>query len=261
MDIEIAFNDKDKEIIGRYGFIRPKDLLEKDNEYLNPYYESVKEKRNEFSNEIAALKRTKTKDVSDEIKEKEDVKASLNKYLSAISDAIIALKKYLPKTGKGASRYKQPKRNAYKLQDNQYGGLMIAVPELMNRMKLNAYRGGKLVYEADADRSVIDLLTKRFNPKTKYSMNAVKIFNDLNMLSNMPPHKSSGKSRMVGSSVVFYQDPEQLVDRMKILIGSMAAGNNSPVLKNDLSQTNDELLKIGAIDRVIHEKFHNKYLK
>ena len=163
--------------------------------------------------------------------------------------------------GEGVRRYKQPKRNAYKLQDHQYGGLLIDVPELMNRMKLNAYRGGKLIYQADADRSVIDLLTKRFNPKTKYSMNAVKTFNDLNTLSNMPPHKSSGKSRMVGTSVVFYQDPKQLTDRMKILIGSMAAGSNSPVLKNDLSQVNDELLKIGAIDRPTHEKFYTKYLK
>ena len=41
-------------------------------------------------------------------------------------------------------------------------------------------------------------------------MNAVKIFNDLNMLFNMPPHKSSGKWRMVGSSVMYYQDPKQL---------------------------------------------------
>ena len=221
----------------------------------------MKEKRNEISNKIAALKRTKTKDVSDEIKEKEDDRTSKNKYLSAISDLIIASKRYLPKTGQGVrQRYKQPKRNN-KLQDNQYGGLLIDVPELVNRMKLNAYRGGKLVYEADADRLVIDLLTKRFNPKMKYSMNAMKIFNDLNMLSNMPKHRSSGKSRMVKSSVVSYQDPKQLTDRMKILIGSMAAGNNSPVLKNDLSQINDEHLKIGAIDKNLHKKFYNKYLK
>ena len=78
-------------------------------------------------------------------------------------------------------------------------------------------------------------------------MNAVRIFNDLNMLSNIPPQKSSGKSRMVGSSVMYYQDPKQLTDRMRIIIGSMIAGNNSPVLKNDLSQINNELLKIGAI--------------
>ena len=138
-------------------------------------------------------------------------------YLTRLQD-IKQAPKYMGEGARqnGASRYKQPKRNAYKLQDNQYGGLLIDVPELMNRMKLNAYRGGKLIYEADADRSLVDLLTKRYNPKTKYSMNAVKIFNDLNMLSNMPKHRSSGKSRMVGSSVVFYRNPKQLTDRMKI---------------------------------------------
>ena len=127
----------------------------------------------------------------------------------------------------------------------------------MNEMKLNAYRGGNLVYQADADKSIINLLTKRFNPKTKYSLNAVRIFNDLNTLSNMPKHKSSAKSRMVGSSVFHYSSPEPLTDRMKILIGSLAVGNNSPVLRNDLSQINDELLKIGAIDKKLHEKFYN----
>lgn len=132
------------------------------------------------------------------------------------------------------------------------GAFLIDVPELMpNKMKFNAYRGSKLVYQADADKSLINLLTKRYNPKTKYSMNAVRIFNDPNMLSNIPPRKSSGKSRMVGSSVMYYQDPK-LTDRMKIIIGSMIAGNNSPVLKNDLSQINNELLKIRAIAKSLH---------
>ena len=151
---------------------------------------------------------------------------------------------------KGIRRYKQPKRNACKITNNQYGGVLIDVPALMNRMKLNAYRGGKLVYDqADADRSLINpLITKRFSAKTKYSLNATRIFNDLNMLSNMPPHKSSGKLRMIGSSVICYQDPKQLADRMKIIIGSMIAVDNSLVLNNDLSQINDELLKIGQIN-------------
>lgn len=85
------------------------------------------------------------------------------------------------------------------------------------------------------------------------------MFNDLNMLSNMPPHKSSGKLRMVGSSAMYYQGPKQLANRMKIIIGSMIAGNNNTVLKNDFSQINDELLKIGAIDKSLHEKLCNKY--
>ena len=91
-------------------------------------------------------------------------------------------------------------------------------------------------------------------------MNAVKIFNDLNTLANLPKHKSSGKSKMVGSSVTYYQNPNDLADRMKILIGSIVAGNNSPVLRNDLSRINDELLRIGAIDKSMHEKLYNKYL-
>ena len=127
-------------------------------------------------------------------------------------------------------------------------------------MKLNVFRGGKLVYQSDVDKSLLNLLTKRFNPKTKCSMNAERIFNDLNTLANIPKHRSSGKSRMVGSSVTYYNNANELADRMKILVGSMAAGNNSPVLKNDLSQINDELLRINAIDQSMHEKFYQKYL-
>ena len=155
--------------------------------------------------------------------------------------------------------YTQPKRNAYKIQDGNYGELMIDLPKFLNEIKLNAYRGEKLVYQSDADKSLINLLTKRYNPKTKYSMNAVRIFNDLNTLSNMPKHRSSGKSRMVGSSVTYYNNANELADRMKILVGSMATGNNSPVLRNDLSQINDELLKIQAIDKAMPEKFYQKY--
>ena len=96
------------------------------------------------------------------------------------------------KTVGSGGRYKQPKRNAYKIQDGEYGGLVIDLPKLFNEMKLNVFRGGKLLYQSAADRSLIDLLTKRFNPLTKYSMNAVRIFNDLNTLANMPKHRSSG---------------------------------------------------------------------
>ena len=71
-------------------------------------------------------------------------------------------------------------------------------------MKLNVFRGGKLIYHADADKSLVDLLTKRFNPRRSYSMNAVKIFNDLNLLANLPRHPSSGKSKT-------FLDPEWFI--------------------------------------------------
>ena len=76
----------------------------------------------------------------------------------------------------------------------------------------------------------------------------------------MPNHRSSGKTRMVGSSITYYNDPNQLADRLKILIGGIVAGNTSPVIRNDMTQINDELLRIGAIDQSLHEKFFKKYL-
>ena len=137
---------------------------------------------------------------------------------------------------------------------------MMKKKKKLERRYLNL-RVQKIVYEADADKSLINLLTKRYNPNTKYSMNTVKIFNDLNMLSNMPKHKSSGKSKTIGSSVMYYKDPKELSDRFKRLIGSIITGNNSPVIKNDISQINDELLRIEAIDKIRHEKMYNKWIK
>ena len=258
-DIDKKFGGKDKKILERYHLRMPSLLLKLNTEELNAFGENVKEISKTIGSELSGLKRTKKKDVVQEIKDKEYEKKNIDAYSQTVTDVKHLQAYRTPQKGQGI-RYKQPKRNAYKIQDGGYGGLAIDLPKLFDQMKLNVFRGGKLVYEANADKSLINLLTKRYNPKTKYSLNAVKIFNDLNTLSNMPKHRSSGKSRMVGSSVTYYNNANELADRMKILLGSIAAGNNSPVIRNDLSQINDELLRINAIDRSLHEKFYQKYL-
>ena len=192
------------QIIDKFKLIRPSELMNVDD--LKKYQEDVKKVQKQIPYDIGGFKKRNDQDgVEAKIKEKE----TINAYLQTIND-IINLKTYYlePKIGKGV-KYKQPKRNAYKIQDGNYGGVMIDLQKLLNEMKLNAYRGGKLVYQTDADKSLINLLTKRFNPKSKYSMNAVRIFNDLNSLSNMPKHRSSGKSRMVGLSVTYYNNPNE----------------------------------------------------
>ena len=250
-----TYNQEELGLIKDLDLINPTQLVGFKQDQLNEYKDKVKELRK--------LKGDKTKGFA-KTEEGQKVKANikkevavLDKYLESIKDANKIFVLTSPVKGTGI---KQPKRNAYKIQDGVYGGLVIDLPKLFNEMKLKVFRGGKLIYSADADKSLINLLTKRFNPKTKYSMNAVRIFNDLNMLSNMPKHRSSGKSRMVGSSVTYYNNANELADRIKILIGSIAAGNNSPVIRNDLSQINDELLRINAIDKSRHEKFYQKYL-
>ena len=77
------------------------------------------------------------KRVKEKIKRSEDYERNekelpyFKDYLSRL-EHIKAAPKYI---GDGIRRYKQPKRNAYKITNNQYGGLLIDVPSLMNRMK------------------------------------------------------------------------------------------------------------------------------
>ena len=253
------------------GFLRSKELpspnglVKLTKEERIELRQNVIDLRNAYSNQIGGIKRMKKTEPGDirNMSNLEGHRDLLNKYIETIS-MVAHSTQY--KTGTGAQgagirKYKQPKRNAYKIKDSSFGTLSVDVPKLKNEMKLNVFRGGKIVYRADADKSLVDLLTKRFNPRSSYSLNAVKIFNDLNLLANLPRHPSSGKSKLLGSGVVFYKDPKELAGRMKILVGSMAAGNNSPVIKNDLSMINDELLKIGAITPTTHEKFYKKYIK
>ena len=249
-DAEKFWDDNLKKLVKEKNLKTSKELYKLSLDELKEYQKTAANFQRWAANKLKGPK--KNKDIDQLNKNLESSKI----YEDTVHN-ILEVKRHTPTPKKGSG---QPKRNAYKIQDGHYGGLAVDLPKLMNEMKIDVFRGGKLLYSADADKSLIDLLTKRFNPKTKYSLNAVRIFNDLNTLANLPKHRSSGKTRMVGSSVTYYNDPNQLADRMKVLIGSMAAGNNSPLNINDLSQINDELLRIGAIDQSLHEKFFKKYL-
>ena len=261
------FSAEDLSFIKSIGLPEPNALLGLSGEDLAEITHVTKKERKKISDKITGAKNKKgltptqkDEEVKQLEKQRDLERPIFDNYLTTIT-MVQAIPKYTKKKGSGIRKYKQPKRNAYKISDSSFGNLSVDVPKLKNEMKLNVFRGGKIVYHADADKSLVDLLTKRFNPKRSYSLNAVKIFNDLNLLANLPKHPSSGKSKLLGSGVVYYNDPNKLAERMKILVGAIAAGNNSPVIKNDLSMINDEFLKIGAIDQTIHEKFYKKYIK
>ena len=259
-NLDSGFSSDEMQTLAKYNLIVPSDVFKAVNDKQLDWGDYSKQ-ITKLLKEIGRGKGGLSKGSKAREKNAEKIEQLTNdlKTIQKYQKRISVIPEGLKTVGSGG-RYKQPKRNAYKIQDGSYGGLVIDLPRLLNEMKLNVFRGGKLLYSADADKSLINLITKRFNPKTKYSINAVRIFNDLNTLANMPKHRSSGKTRMVGSSVTYYNDPNQLADRMKILVGSMAAGNNSPLIRNDLAQINDELLRIGAIDSSLHQKFFQKYL-
>ena len=148
----------------------------------------------------------------------------------------------------GSGIYTQKKRNAYKVnpQNGTYGNLIVDLPKLFGQLKMIAYRDGKKVYDKKADFDTIDLLTKRFNSKKKYSDLSRMIFNELNTLSEIPIHRTSNKYKRLGSGVVYYNNPEDLLDRIELLGGSIQAGNDG--VKKEFTQIAHTLNKIGVID-------------
>ena len=193
-------------------------------------------------------------------KEAADVLRAESKMVSVYRDKLNARKRELEKnkTGKGIKKYKQTPHHAYKIQNNKYGQLMIDTDKLFNNMKLEAYKRGSLVYEQMVDRSLIDLITKRFNPKTKYSALAKQVFHDLNILSEIPKHIPSRKYK-IGKGITYYHGPDKLVDRLTVLTGVRAAGNYNIEMRNEIVEILDELLKTGEIDKETYNDYSNKY--
>ena len=174
----------------------------------------------------------------------------LSNYLKMVKDKI-----QTEKTGKGIRKYTHSKRNAYKLSnDDRYGNLLINVPKLMNDMVIEAIQDGEIVYRDKADKSLIDLITKRFDHNKKYSSKAIKIFNNLNTLANMQKHKSSLKSNLHGGSII-YVNPKEMMKRLTLLTGSKRAGNTSIQLKNEIWQTIDYLLKQNMINKTQYDNY------
>ena len=128
------------------------------------------------------------------------------------------------KVGKGI--YTQKKRNAYKINPNTgvYGNVTIDVPQLYGQLKLIAHKDGKKVYDKQVDFDTLDLLTKRFNSKKKYSPLSKMVFDDLNRISDIPIHRTSNKYKKIGSGVVYYNNPADLLDRLELLGEFILAG-------------------------------------
>ena len=166
-------------------------------------------------------------------------------------------------TGAGGSsrKYKQPARNAYKITpQGQYGDLMINVPRLMNEMvvEVSKVKGGSIVYEQQVDKSLVDLLTKKYRSNANaYSSKAIQIFQDLNKLANMPKHRSSGKSKLLKGGQIYYTSPKDLMKRLNLLTGTRVAGNTNISLRNEIWEILDHLLK----NEKISKKQYDAYIK
>ena len=95
------------------------------------------------------------------------------------------------------------------------------------------------------DIDTLDLLTKRFSSKKKYSPLSKMVFDDLNRISDIPIHRTSKKYKKFGVGVVYYNNSDDLLSRLEFLGGSIVAGNDG--VKNEFTQIAHTLNKLGVL--------------
>ena len=243
-DLDKEFDADEIQKLTKYRLYTPSDVLKASidgtldfDEYNENIGKMLKKLGNKKSNLSKKMVKTKNKDQIDKLTE--DVKL-LQKYRNRIK--IIPEGKKTIGTG-----YTQPKRNAYKISSGgKYGNLIIDIPKLMGQLHLVAKKDGEKVLDKKVDFDTLDLLTKRFNSKKKYSNLSKMVFNQLNQLSEIPIYRTSKKLSKLGSGVVYYNDVDDLIDRMELLGGSILAGNDSA--KSEMSEIVHKLYELGKIN-------------
>ena len=194
LNIDNVFNKNDRIILKNNELLQPKDLTQVS---LN----KLKEERVKAVDISKAIGRNK-RYASTEVRESFDKELdTLRKYRKSI-DGVMNSWQY--RTKKGSGIYTQKKRNAYKIDQNgQYGGLIIDLPKLYGHLKVIAHKNGQKVYDKQADFDTLDLLTKRFNGKKKYSDLSKIILDELNQISGIPIHQTSNKFKKMGQGVIY----------------------------------------------------------
>ena len=63
-------------------------------------------------------------------------------------------------------------------------------------------------------------------------------------------------------SLIYYNNPQQLIDRLRLLVGSKRAGNTNPEIDSEIIGISDELVRKGLIMNYDYTNFMNKnYIK
>lgn len=149
-------------------------------------------------------------------------------------------------------------KNPYKLTPQSTFGNLTIDPAKLLEMRLEAYKDGKKVISRRIDGDVLELLTKRYNAKKKYSGGALKTWNKLVELSGLPPNKRSQKYEI--PEIKYYKTPDELCRRLQVLIASKQAGNANTVLDNEIVEILDRLLIDGVIQKEDYQSIRENYI-
>jgi len=147
-----------------------------------------------------------------------------------------------------------------KLKGKRFGNLTID-PVALQADSLRALADdGDVMFQTQVDESLYDLLTKRFDKSKRYTPHAVETFKRLAALAGLPIHGrgKSKKHKLIHGGVLYYNDPDALVERLHLLCASKQAGNTG--LDNEISAILDELLRGGAISKELTVQLNKRRL-
>ena len=106
-----------------------------------------------------------------------------------------------------------------------------------------------LITEAEAQ------MRKKVIKDTRKVLNEYIDYND-QQLKNI---KGSGLKKKRGGQVMFFNDPSEMMKKLELVIGSMAAGNNSIELRNTGVALLDILFRNSIINRSQYNKIYKNY--
>lgn len=226
-----ANRDLNLEVIKKYGFKPPSELDLTNTKAIERLIEGI--------NQVNTCKLGQTKKKAKTAEERE-----------AIESVQDALRDYRLRLRLLTEGYKltEHKGSGLKLKGDRFGNLTIN-PLSLQAGRVRAFEGGNLVLDAPADSTLYDLLTKRFVKTKQYTPQAVETFKRLVELAGLPVHgrKSKKHQLMRGGAVQFYNDPNQLVEHLQLLMASKQAGNTG--VDDEIFAILDELMRTGAISK------------
>ena len=121
----------------------------------------------------------------------------------------------------------QTSRHPYKMtKDGKYEKLTIDVPQLVEKQSLLTKEAGVVLLDEKVDSDFIDLISKRYDTKKKYSNLSKVVFKNLNDLSGLENKKISKKFKNIikgGCIPTFNNDSEDLLSLLELIIGSIDA--------------------------------------
>ena len=153
--------------------------------------------------------------------------------------------------------------------DGTFGSLKIDLELLKTRHILKVKRKNKLIINQDVDEDTVRLLTQRFFSTKKYSDRSKDIFTQLVKLAELPVELRNTNYKLVtggcgscegSGSVYMFNKPEEAIDRLEILIGSITAGNNNKNVKNEMQSVMDYLLKSRKLTKAQHKLLFDTYI-